>query len=127
MDRIGTKIFILAILAIICKLIENSNKMRGTNNNLTMYYEIFNINLSMSLGILGLAWTQDIPSDITLVIFCFMMAGIASKGVFSDHEPESWSYLDKDMLVGLYLPNGCGLASVSLIILYNLMKGTLLK
>lgn len=111
------KIIILTLLTVFGKIIENANKFKNNENNIKHLYEIYNIHLCLSLGILGLAWSANLNAELTITLTVFIFVGLASKGAFSGHNPESWNPKDKDALFGLYIPNGCGIASVIFMIL----------
>ena len=109
----------LAIMAFAAlgKLIEECRRLfigksgfRLNTASTRFFYTCLNVHLCLSLGMLGLAWGSKLEE--TWFLLLMIGAGVVSKGVFSAHRPDSLSLRDRDMLLGLYLPNGFALASV---------------
>ena len=114
------KMLTVLIITIIGRFIEHSRPII-INKCLTTkaIYNIFNINLPLSLGMIGWAWVKW-PDKIPY-FFILLLIGCVSRGFFSLHRPDRlFCWNDRDSRCGLIIPTACGLTSfvfgISLII-----------
>lgn len=122
MAREFAGIAIITVLAILGRLLEDCRKIglspKGSRKRLTNIgglYECFNFHLNLSLGMLGLLWTTSGESSAIITVFIFILLGVASKGVFSQHKPDRLSLKDLDARYGFFVPNACALACVCVV------------
>ena len=103
---------LITVLALAGKFVENSchfhaarTAVSGERNLSAVYYECYNFHLHLSLGMLGLAWSQDWNSQVCIPLMVLIVLGMAIKGVFADPRPATLSFFNGDAFRGLYLPN----------------------
>jgi hypothetical protein len=100
---------VITSIAIIGKIVENSGHFhtnhRTGGSRVVLYYDSLNFHLHLSLGMLGLAWSQHWDTDYCAPIFILILLGITTKGVLAKPKPVTLSFLDRTAFCGLYLPN----------------------
>lgn len=111
---------IITFAALIGKVIENSShfhaarqKPAGKGSTVTLYYECCNFHLHLSLGMLGLAWSQHWDASLCCPLIIMIMLGVTTKGVIASSTPGTLSFSDFDAFLGLWLPNGLALVCVA--------------
>ncbi len=112
------KALVMLCMSLCGKFIENARKMKdprvpehGKYVNIKILYECLNFHLHLSLGMIGLCWGSRVDPEYTIGLFALCLAGVAFKAAGSSHSPERLSFKDRDMLLGVWLPNAAGLAS----------------
>jgi hypothetical protein len=103
---------LIASVALIGKIGEASSHIHASNalppeqrNTVALYYECLNIHLHLSLGMLGLAWSQDWNPSRCFPLIPLIFLGVISKGTIARPRPNSLKFFDFDAFWGLYLPN----------------------
>ena len=112
-------VVLITAIALIGKLIEAarpliyaSDRSIESTSFTEVAYECFNFHLHLSLGMLGLLWTQNAGPESCIILILMVLAGVLAKGLFSKHKPDRLSMSDHDALRGLYIPNAFAFACV---------------
>src|ERR1041385_9178313 len=105
-------------IAVLGKLLENgahfhAARAKAKNNNVGLYYECCNFHLHLSLGMLGLAWSQHWDTAFVCPFFGMILLGVTTKGVIAHPKPGTLNFWDRNAFLGLYFPNILGLICVA--------------
>jgi len=71
------------------------------------------MHLHLSLGMLGLAWSQNWDACRCFPLSILILFGIVCKGAIAKPKPESLHFRDRNALWGLYIPNTLALLCVA--------------
>lgn len=111
---------VITVIAVLGKWIENCAHLfaarmapQRSHGTVALHYECWNFHLHLSLGMLGLAWSQHWDATTCCPLIGFIVAGVVAKGIFADPRPGTLSFFDGNAFLGLYLPNTLALICVA--------------
>lgn len=131
MDKLSIYVglVIVAFSTLIGSILENIRKFEldgkpvdGHADNIKILYESLNLNLCLSLGLIGLYWEKDTSNPkVLILLFVPLLLGILAKAS-CNHQPERISLKDNDFRWGVIFPNACAFFSMAIIVGPNVLK-----
>jgi hypothetical protein len=137
------KMLALLGITILLKVVEHANKIKpggevaGEDGNSTKFlvrnlaaaYGVLNLQLSLSIGSLGIVWgslkeqqTTGTIFYVSTMIIIFALLGAISRGLVSKGEPTNMKLSDWDWKYGVIVANGFGFAALVTSTAYQLMR-----
>ena len=105
-----TGAIIISVVALAGKVIEHAHLFHAVHSGahksiVPVYYECANWHLHLSLGMLGLAWSQHWDAAYCGPLFPLIIIGALLKGIIASPKVATLRFTDPTAFLGLYLPN----------------------